>query len=244
MLDNRPQRRQQLEDRSTKRGREIIIESARNHFRFCSKLNISRIDIAKACGVVPALISYHFKDNKSLVEAVTKPLISAYCYQLWDIQAQKLDDAAWMRSIIRLLIVMNADDLFLVDYLLQDVGQSHLDAEDRASLEAFRVTISRLLSALMANGEWRRADPTQTRLSLWGTCRILGQSLTAQGKLAPPGSFDRTSVLGQHVDYVYAMFADPGANKAPLSGEREDPVSGATVSSKVSPVRSDVLVEA
>ena len=96
----------------------------------------------------------------------------------------------------------------------------------------------------MASGEWRRADPTQVRLSLWGTCRILGQALTAQGKLAPPGSFNRTTVLGHHVDYVYSMFADPGANKELLSGEREDSVSGATLSSKVSPVRSDVLIDA
>ena len=119
-------------------GRDKLIEATRIYLQSNRKLSLTRTEIAQGCGVTPALISYYFKDKRSLLDAVTKPLLRAYKIRLDAVSSSSAGASTKMLQVIRLLIDLNIKDAFLVEHVSRPDSYDVLDAEDRATVESFR----------------------------------------------------------------------------------------------------------
>jgi AcrR family transcriptional regulator len=187
-------------------GREKLIEATRLYLQSNRKLSLTRSEIAQGCGVTPALISYYFKDKRSLLDAVIKPLIRSYVTTLRSILGSGASTGDRMRDVIHLLIEMSADNAFLVDHMSGALASDNLDAEDQTIFDEFHRSITGLLRDLMANGDWRQADPLLTQVALWGICRAFGEAIRVRD-LASPGPETRAELIRAKVDYVCDAFA-------------------------------------
>jgi AcrR family transcriptional regulator len=188
-------------------GRDKLIEATRMYLRSNRKMSLTRTEIAQGCGVTPALISYYFKDKKSLLDAVMKPLIRAYQQELNTVLSAEASPAEKMKGLIRLLIGMNFENAFLMDYMFRDVASQQMDADDRAVIDIFHRAISALAGDLVTRELWRAADLLMIEVALWGMCRAFGEALRAEE--SPSGSDHRRAALDAKVDFVYAAFS-PG----------------------------------
>jgi AcrR family transcriptional regulator len=189
-------------------GRDKLIEATRIYLRSNRKMSLTRTEIAQGCGVTPALISYYFKDKRSLLDAVTKPLIKAYRQDLNAILSTDASSDEKMRRVIRLLIELNLENAFLVDYLLRDMASQQVEAEDRAVIDLVHTAIAGLVDDLVARGLWRAGDVLMAEVALWGMCRAFGEALRVQ---VPAGSLDLLGdALEAKVDFVYGSFSSVG----------------------------------
>jgi AcrR family transcriptional regulator len=191
-------------------GRDKLIEATRLYLQSNRKMSLTRTEIAHGCGVTPALISYYFKDKKSLLDAVTKPLVKIYRQQLG--LALAVDGSAEdkMRRVIRLLLELNRENAFLVDYTLRDIASQQIDAEDRAVIDVFHDAIAGLSGELVALGVWHSTDPMMTEVALWGMCRAFGEMMrvSAAGHPEPEAL---AAALDRKVDFVFRSFASRSA---------------------------------
>lgn len=185
-------------------GRDKLIEATRMYLRSNRKMSLTRTEIAQGCGVTPALISYYFKDKKSLLDAVMKPLIRAYQQELNLVLAAEAPPAEKMKGLIRLLIDMNSENAFLMDYMFRDVASQQMDADDRAVIDIFHRAISALAEDLVARELWRVSDPMMVEVALWGMCRAFGEALRTEE--SPAGPDHRRSALDAKADFVYEAF--------------------------------------
>ncbi len=187
-------------------GREKLIEATRLYLQSNRKMSLTRTEIAQGCGVTPALISYYFKDKRSLLDAVTKPLLRSYRARLANITASQTGPSEKMHRVIRLLISLNSEDAFLVDHMLRQSSHDELDAEDRAVVDAFQGTIASLVRELVEGGDWRTADPELTEAALWGICRAFGEALRAE-MMAASDTVVSAEALEARILFVYATFS-------------------------------------
>lgn len=195
-------------------GREKLIEATRTYLQSNRKMSVTRTEIAQGCGVTPALISYYFKDKRSLLDAVTKPLLKSYRARLATIFSSPTIASERMHRVIRLLLELNTEDGFLVDYVLRRLGRDDLDAEDRVAADAFQGAIANLVRELLQSGEWKACDPALAEVALWGICRALGETfrsdhLGREGEAGPPDP------LEARVSFIYGTFM---AGRIPACG--------------------------
>lgn len=186
-------------------GREKLIEATRLYLQSNRKMSLTRTEIAQGCVVTPALISYYFKDKKSLLDAVTKPLLRSYRTRLTNIFSMHTGADTRMRQVIRLLLELNTEDAFLVDHVLGRWGRADLDTEDRAAVDAFQSAIAELVRELLRLGEWRAADPTFAETALWGICRALGETIRS-GETGEAGGGDPARSMEARIAFVYGTF--------------------------------------
>lgn len=186
-------------------GRQKLIEATRTYLQSNRKLSLTRTEIAQGCGVTPALISYYFKDKRSLLDAVTKPLLRSYRARLNDISSSQESASQKMREVIRLLLELNTDDAFLVDHVLRQTSRDDLDAEDRAAIEAFQEVITGLVGDLVKAGEWQASDPVLAETALWGICRALGETLRLDVAARSDRAVD-LDLVASRTAFVYATF--------------------------------------
>lgn len=186
-------------------GREKLIEATRFYLQSNRKMSLTRTEIAQGCGVTPALISYYFKDKRSLLDAVTKPLLQSYRTRLSNIFASRADACGRMCLVIRLLLQLNTEDAFLVDLVLSRSGRDDLDADDRALADAFQGAIAGLVQELVQNGEWAAVDPALAEAALWGICRALGESARS-GATAQASDLTGPDPLEARIAFIYGTF--------------------------------------
>lgn len=194
-------------------GREKLIEATRSYLQSNRKVSLTRTEIAQGCGVTPALISYYFKDKRSLLDAVTKPLLKSYRARLNSIFSSQTDARDRMHRVIRLLLELNTEDAFLVDHALRRIGRADLDAEDRVAVDAIQGAIAELVRELLRSGEWRAADPALAETALWGICRALGENFR-HGDFAEAPEAEASDTLQARVAFIYGTFTAHGRGSA------------------------------
>lgn len=195
-------------------GRDKLVEATRIYLQSNRKLSLTRTEIAQGCGVTPALISYYFKDKRSLLDAVTKPLLRAYKTRLATISSSPASASAKMFEVIRLLIDLNIKDAFLVEHVSRPDSYDVLDADDRAAVESFRTAIADLAHDLVRRGDWRDADPRLIEIALWGLCRAFGETFGTASAVEPDAAEPHMAVEAQII-FIYSMFqAEPDARTA------------------------------
>lgn len=187
-------------------GRDKLIEATRVYLQSNRKMSLTRTEIAQGCGVTPALISYYFKDKKSLLDAVTKPLVRVYRQQLDAALTADIPAEDKMRRVIRLLLELNRENAFLVDYTLRDVASQQIEAEDRAVIDVFHKAIAGLAVELVSQGLWQSPDPVMTEVALWGMCRAFGEMLRV-GTGVATDSEPLSAALDRKVEFVFRSFA-------------------------------------
>ncbi|MCW6506756.1 TetR/AcrR family transcriptional regulator [Lichenifustis flavocetrariae] len=208
-------------------GREKLIEATRLYLQSSRKLSLTRSEIAQGCGVTPALISYYFKDKRSLLDAVTKPLIKDYRLRINAIMDEPASASERMRHIIRLLVELSTDNAFLIDHLLRELALDQLEAEDRAAFDLFHDVVSTLIVEQMNTGLWRPSDPVLAELALWGMCRALGEAMRMPAD--PLSLRGGDEGIEAKIDYIYRSFAadtNPTLPARPVASARNGKHSG------------------
>jgi TetR/AcrR family transcriptional regulator len=195
-------------------GREKLIEATRVYLQTNRKMSLTRSEIAQGCGVTPALISYYFKDKRSLLDAVIKPLIRSYAGKLRAIHHGETPVTDRMRETVRLLIELSADNAFLVDYMLGAFASDKLDPEDRKVFDEVHGSVSDLVIELVDRGIWRASEPMLTEVALWGMCRAFGEAI----RIRHADPLARAELLDAEVDYVCSAFAASPSLRPKLTG--------------------------
>ena len=195
-------------------GREKLIEATRTYLRSNRKINLTRSEIAHGCGVTPALISYYFKDKRSLLDAVTKPLIAFYRAKLTEILEGGRPTSVQLRQVVRLFVELNRDNPFLVDYMLRELATEGLSDADRQALDQFHEAISQLVRSMMASGMWRQSDPTLAELALWGMCKAFGED-ARRPDASPDHDQPHGDLIDARVDYIMHAFSAGGGRSCP-----------------------------
>lgn len=189
-------------------GRDKLIEATRSYLQTNRKMSLTRTEIAQECGVTPALISYYFKDKRSLLDAVTKPLIRTYLEKLESILETDAPVDSRMQDTVRLMLEMNAENAFLVDYMLGLYHSNKLDEEDRRAFTTIHRGVASLVAELVAAQVWRVSDPLLTEVALWGMCRAFGEAIRAR-RADPLTADSHGDLLHRKVDYVCRAFGHP-----------------------------------
>ena len=102
----------------TQVGRERLVEIAQDLMRSSSGKLIGRAEVAQAANVTPALVSYYFRDQASLMEAVTAPVIGQSIAELKEILRSDSDAQSKLERLIRLFVSFNAEYAVYLDGFL------------------------------------------------------------------------------------------------------------------------------
>ena len=154
-------------------GREALIAATRNLTKTIPAGRITRLDIARAAGVDPALIRYYFGDKSKLLVAA---VLQAGA-ELRERQARAFAEETSVRERIRRRIFV------LLEMLYQDPSLHHLIIEriiHSKSKEARQLrhdmvhgTCKQLAAVInegVAKGEFHRVDPRHLFLATVGAC--------------------------------------------------------------------------
>ena len=173
----KPRRKRRKQGRPNKDattvGRAVLIAATRALTKTIPAGQITRLDIARAAGVDPALIRYYFGDKSALLVAA---VLQAGA-ELRERQAQGSAEETTVRDKIRRRIFV------LLETLYQDPSLHHLIIEriiHNKSKEARQLrhdmvhgTCKQLAAVInegVATGEFRRVDPRHLFLATVGAC--------------------------------------------------------------------------
>jgi AcrR family transcriptional regulator len=209
-------------------GREALIAATRNLTKTIPAGRITRLDIARAAGVDPALIRYYFGDKSKLLVAA---VLQAGA-ELQERHAQAYVQESTVRDRITRRIFV------LLETLYQDPSLHHLIIEriiHSKSKEARQLRhemvhgtckqLAALINEGVANGEFRRVDPRHLFLAIVGACSFpMGERALFEELIGGPTT---EADLHAYAQFVADMFLD--GLSAPASGKskitRKRPVS-------------------
>ena len=104
-------------------GRDRLVAAAHELFQQ-PQLELNRTNLAIRAGVTPALVTYYFQDQISLIEAVALPLVERYLTDLHTILSEPTSADLKLRSLIKLLLKIGRDDGRLLDSYIDLVKRS------------------------------------------------------------------------------------------------------------------------
>ncbi len=156
-------------------GRERLIEAARSILRTRPTPGVSRRAVAEVAGVTPALVSYYFPENESLISAATRPIVGARIHELRAILDAGDSRHSRLVRIVSLFVSLNQTEAHLVDHAIEFCRVDTLDATQGSLL---RDTSARLIDFYregVAHDGWRPLDPILFFIALWGMCKSVAQ---------------------------------------------------------------------
>lgn len=181
-----------------------MIEATRDLIKRNPALASQRNEVARAAGVTPALICYHFPDHMALMHLAMGPVIERYMRELLDLLAGSYDAETTFRAIIHLFMRVHREEPHLVDTYIDCVQREADLARTNEMLSAYRALTTFLTSSgLVSPSTGGNAD--FTAIAIWATCR----SMAERPKLPDVVVVDSTrdSEETQMVQLVLQLFA-------------------------------------
>ena len=154
-------------------GRDRLIAAAHELFQQ-PQLELNRTNLAIRAGVTPALVTYYFQDQISLIEAVAQPLVDRYLTDLHTILSQSNPVDVKLRSLVKLFLKIGRDDGRLLD--------SYIDLVKRSpkTPDHFRQRAYMELTAFFKQCEeehyFSKTNIPFSQTVLWGICKIVAQT--------------------------------------------------------------------
>lgn len=156
-------------------GRDKLIEAARTMMRGRPRMDLPRRELAVAAGVTPALVTYHFPDEFSLVGAAAMPVIEGYLHRLGLLLASNDAVPTIFRSLVVLFLEISRDDGQLLESYINYIKQNG-GAQGTGFLSSAYLELDRFLKLCVTSGYLRPSNSAFTQTLLWGTCRTVAQS--------------------------------------------------------------------
>jgi AcrR family transcriptional regulator len=155
-------------------GREKLLEAARTLFRAKTKYEVSRLEIARAAGVTPALLTYYFEDNRQLVLAATQPILAEAIAKLFTAIDSELPCPDRLHRVVTLFLDFAEHNAPLLDIFVD----AAVDGHDHAAQMLIGSTLEKLsgffAEAVEAGIIAPDVNPRFFLLALWGMCRLVG----------------------------------------------------------------------
>lgn len=156
-------------------GRDKLIEAARTMMRGMPRMDLPRRELAVSAGVTPALVTYHFPDELSLIRAAAIPVIDNYLDRLRVLLAGSDDVPEIFRSLVILFLEISRDNGQLLESYINYVKQSG-GSQATGFLSSAFLELDRFLKVCVASGYLRPSNSAFTQSVLWGICRTVAQS--------------------------------------------------------------------
>lgn len=156
-------------------GRDKLIEAARTMMRGKPRLDLPRRELALAAGVTPALVTYHFPDELSLIRAAAIPVIDDYLHRLGVLLAGADGVPVLFRSLVILFLEISRDNGQLLESYINTVKQNGA-SQSAGFLSSAYLELDRFLQVCVASGYLRPSNSAFTQSVLWGVCKTVAQS--------------------------------------------------------------------
>ena len=157
-------------------GRDKLIEAARTMMRGKPLIDLPRRELAVAAGVTPALVTYHFPDELSLVTAAATPVIDGYLERLTVLLASNEAVPHIFRALVVLFLEISRDNGQLLESYINYVKQSGGSPAAAGFLASAYLELDRFLKGCETSGYLRPSNSAFTQTVLWGICRTVAQS--------------------------------------------------------------------
>lgn len=205
------EKRSDTKTRAAQDGRERLIDAARTLFRSKVRREVSRLDIARHAGVVPGLVTYYFESNAELVLAVTRPVLSEAIAKL----VAALDAPASLEARLERSAVLFIDfarrNGALLDLFVEAVTESS-DESGHALIHSCIDRLERFFREMVdARLVASDTDPTLLLMTMWGMCRLVGETPPLPLKNVRPdaGLGERTATEARFIAKLILQGAKP-----------------------------------
>lgn len=185
-------------------GREKLLTAARGLFRSRAKHEISRQDIARKAGMTPALMTYYFDTKADLVLAATKPVVAEAIAELMAVLDQQAPFPVRFREVILHFMDFAARNAPILDLFIE----STLESGDEEARNLIVTCLDRLgnffAAAVEAGAISRDTNPRFLLLTLWGTCRSVGEESPIPFQVIE-GTSSRHALREMHADLILGL---------------------------------------
>lgn len=188
-------------------GRETLLEIAGQLLRTTSPESVTRLMVAQAAGVDPALIRYYFGTVDHLIAEVVVDHHRRIHSALMELMegGRSLD---WIKGRIAHMIDLFVENPYQHTLIRQVMYKERNTVEHRVWCEALRASIEYTQSQIdlgVKQGMIRQVDPRLLHLALIGVGEIFGANPQIVSD-AFEGKESVTSLRDRYVDFIYDLF--------------------------------------
>ena len=137
-------------------------------------MELNRTNLAALAGVTPALVTYYFPNQPSLIEAVAQPLLERYLTDLKTILAQPVPVEARLRELIKLFLRISRNDGRLVDGYIDFVRRT--SNTQGQFLQGAYLELTRFFHECEVKNYFAKTNIPFSQTALWGICKIVAQT--------------------------------------------------------------------
>jgi TetR/AcrR family transcriptional regulator len=178
--------------------REALVQTALRLLQTTPPSEVSRLDIARAAGVDPALIRYYFRDKYFLCAEVIAHIAREIVATTNAALAEGGTPRERLARFVRALHAVHARHPHYHQLILEQITHGRKDPMRTMRTEmsgALRTTLVDLMNEGQAAGEMRCVDPGMLGIAIIGMCEYFSSSWGPVATLlgAEPGAGDRAS---------------------------------------------------
>ncbi len=154
-------------------GRDLLITAAQQLLRE-PQIDLNRKELAIKAGVTPALVTYYFQDQSSLIEAVAQPVVAQYLSDLQSINRDSVGVEVKFRALVKLFLRVSRDNGRLLDGYVDFVKQNHTGQIQFLGSAHRELTI--FFKQCETEGYFKPTNVAVAQTVLWGACKIIAQT--------------------------------------------------------------------
>ena len=157
-----------------KAGKEKLVDHARTILRSRPQIDLNRKELADAAGVTPALVTYYFHDQPSLIEAVAQPIVDAYLTELKALLKQNISVEKRFRQLVILFLRISRKDGQLIDSYINYVKRT--SSSQGSFLSGAFFELSRFFTECEEKNYFRSTNIAFLQTLMWGACKTVAQT--------------------------------------------------------------------
>ncbi len=183
-------------------GRDRLIAAALELMRQ-PQIELNRTNLAVLAGVTPALVTYYFEDQLSLIEAVAQPLVEGYLSDLNGILSQPVGVDLRLRNLIKLFLKISRDDGRLLDGYIDFVKRTPKTQGDFLMLAYAKLTL--FFQECETERYFAKNNVPFSQTVLWGMCKTVAQT-SALTPLIADGAVTEAEIEDKQTSLIVDMF--------------------------------------
>ena len=138
------------------------------------QIELNRKNLAVLAGVTPALVTYYFPDQLSLIEAVARPLVQRYLDELHVILDSEQHLSNKLLLLVKLLLRISRHDGRLLDGYIDFVKRN--PQTQGLFLERAYQSLTKFFRQCEETGLFRKSNTAFSQTALWGLCKTVAQT--------------------------------------------------------------------
>ena len=199
-------------------GRERLLAATREMLRAKPPASVPRKRRAAAAVLVPALVTYHFRNDADLIEAASRPVFDGYLDALEKERTSSNAPDVKFRTVVLLLLRVSRNDGLLLDRYLHYIKLYDVPHKSTILLAPY-LALDAIIKECQDAGLFGPLNSAFLQTALWGVCRSVGGTPELVPLLTANGT-DEENVAAAQADLIVTMFRNAFA-PPPSSRERD-----------------------